>query len=97
MGITEFNGFSPDSHHLTNWGFTQGACNYEKQHPTKLDCKLVLFLDAKRGNPYLLRVEGTTEEALLSGQPQSIFHFLHALEANGFFEPDEPIGAAYSI
>ena len=85
-GITAFDGYEPKTYELPKWGFRQVGRHYEKQHPTKPTCKVIVHLDAGPGDPHLLLVDGLERETLLLGQPQSIFHFLHALESNGFLK-----------
>ena len=92
-GISAFAGYEPKTYELPRWGFYQVGRHYEMQHLTKPTCKVVLRLDAGPSEPHLLLVDGLERETLLLGQPQSTFHFLHALESNGFFEADKPIGA----
>lgn len=92
VGISAFAGYEPKTHQLPKWGFRQVGRHYAKQHPAKPTCKVTIYLEAGPSDPYLLLVNGLERETLLLGQPQSIFHFLHALEANGFFEQDEPTG-----
>ena len=94
VGIVNFDGFTPSLHDLIkNWDFYEVKNHLEKRHSTKPGCKVVLHLNAEIGDPYLLLIEDSgRRRTLLFGQPKSIFHFLDALEVNGFFKPDEPIG-----
>lgn len=86
--IREYGGFVPMHRELINWGFCEAGRHYEKNHATNSDCKVELRLYAGPAEPYLLLVTSAAKKHLLTGQPQSIFHFLHPLEQNGFFEPD---------
>lgn len=92
-GITAFDGYDPTTFELPRWGFRQVGRHYAKLHPTRPTCKVTVYLEAGPDDPYLLLMDGCKEEKLIVGKPKSIFHFLEVLEANGFFEPDEPIGA----
>lgn len=91
-GITLFDGYEPETYQLPRWDFYHVGGHYEKEHPEVPSSRAVLRLFASLGQPYLSLKEGASETTLLSGPPQSIYHFIHVLEANGLFPPDEPIG-----
>ena len=90
--IVDFDGFAPSLHDLIkSWDFYEVKNHLEKRHLTKPDCRVVLHLDAGIADPYLLLIEDSGRRTILFGQPKSIFHFLDALEVNGFFKPDKSI------
>jgi len=91
LGITEFDGYEPKEWDLRGWGFYEEDAHvkghyFEKQHPTKPNCKVMLVGNLKPSDPYLLMIEGSEKNPILMGLPKSILHFIHALETKGFLE-----------